>query len=161
MHARARIFLGILTAGLATTTAVWAANNGYHGSLCTPTTSTDAGNLKFDKFGVRNIDDSAAASVVCGALPTVSSNVTKVEVVVYDRDPAADVCCTIYIQKAAGNTIASAMKCSAGFGSLPQTLSYSPPVNVIETMSMTCLIPPKNAANGTSHVMSYRVQTNP
>jgi hypothetical protein len=152
--------LGILAAGIATTTAAWAANNGYHGSLCNPALPADAGKLKYDKWGVRNIE-SSVATVTCGALPTVSSNVTKVEVVVYDRDPDADVCCSVFIQKAAGNVLASVDKCSAGFGSLHQTLSYTLPANVVGTMSMVCSIPAKNPENGTSHVMSYRVETNP
>ena len=159
MHARARIFLGILAAGIATTTAAWAANNGYHGSLCTPTAQGNAVQLHFDKWGVRNIS-STEASVTCGAAPTVSSNVNKVEVAVFDKDPDADVCCTIFIQKLNGNPIASATKCSSGFSNLSQTLSYSPPVNAVGTMSMVCTIPAKNA-NGASGVISYRVETNP
>jgi hypothetical protein len=160
MHTRARIFFGILAAGLATTTAAWAANNGYHGSLCSPVTSADAGKLKFNGWGVANISTSVA-NVVCGASPTVSSNVTKVEVVVYDRDPAADVCCSIHIQKATGPVIASADRCSGGFGDAPQTLSYSPPVNAVGTLSMVCSIPPENPVNGASHVTSYRVASTP
>ncbi|HZF53325.1 MAG TPA: hypothetical protein VE093_31955 [Polyangiaceae bacterium] len=160
MHARARIFLGILAAGIATTTAAWAANNGYHGSLCNPFSPNDVPKLKYDKWGVRNISVTEKANVTCGASPAVSSNVTKVEVVVYDRDPVEDVCCSIYIQKAAGNVITSAMKCSSGFASAAQTLSYSPPVNAVETMSMVCSIPKTNPANGDSHVVSYRVNTN-
>jgi hypothetical protein len=150
--------LGILAAGIATTTAAWAANNGYHGSLCNPFLPNDVDKLKYDKWGVRNISP-VVATVTCGALPTVSSKIEEVEVVVYDRDPADDVCCTISIQKAAGNVIASAKKCSAGFASLHQTLSYIPPPNVVGTMSMTCSIPATNPANGDSHVVSYRVNT--
>jgi hypothetical protein len=152
--------LGILAAGIATTTAAWAADNGYHGSLCNPFSLHHVDKLKYDKWGVRNISTTSEAIVTCGASPAVSSNVTKVEVVVYDRDPAADVCCSIYIQKAAGSIITSTEKCSSGFGSAAQTLTYSPPVNAVQTMSMVCTIPPTNAANGDSHVVSYRVNTN-
>jgi hypothetical protein len=152
--------LGILAAGIATTTAAWAANNGYHGSLCNPVWPADVEKLKYDKLGVSNISPDKVALITCGALPTVSSNVNKVEAFVYDKDPAADICCTVSIQKLDGDIIASAKKCSSGFGSLSQTLSYGLPANAVGTMSMVCSIPPENA-NGTSRVMSYRVETIP
>ena len=160
MHTRARIFFGILAAGLATTTAAWAANNGYHGSLCSPVTSADAGKLKFNGWGVANISTSVA-NVVCGASPTVSSNVLKVEVAVYDKAPDANVCCSIYVQKSTGQAIASQKVCSSGFGNSAQTLSYIPPANAVGTLGMLCSIPPTHPTNGSSHVISYRVETNP
>jgi hypothetical protein len=142
------------------TTAAWAANNGYHGSLCTPAWPDDVGRVAFNRWGVSNLSDDESL-VACGASPAVSSNVTKVEVVVYDKQPAADVCCTIYIQDAAGEIITSAKKCSAGFGNSAQTLSYSPPVNTVGTLSMLCSIPAKSPVNGVSRVTSYRVETTP
>jgi hypothetical protein len=144
-------------AGLATTAS--ADNRRLNGALCNPATSVDVGRINYGVFGVHNISG-ATAQVSCGGVSVVSADVVTIEAIVYDRNAATNVTCTMRVQDAAGNQIAVAVRSSAGVAAAPQTLTFVPPVNAAGMVHLECSIPAAAAA-GVSHVTSYRINSNP
>jgi hypothetical protein len=138
-----------------------AANNGYSGTLCNPIDTTQASRINYSQFGVHNIS-AATATVECGGLPTVGSNITSVQATVYDRNSTAgqDVCCTMRVLNNDGLFIASASPCTSGFSSSSMPLNFTPPANAAGSFDMSCNIPPVLSGNF-SHVTTYRITTSP
>jgi hypothetical protein len=147
----------VAIAGLASTAS--ADNRRLNGALCNPATPVDDGRINYSVFGVHNVSG-ATAQVSCGGVSVVSADVSTIEAVVYDRNPATNVSCVMRVQDAAGNQIAAAVRSSAGSGVAPQTLTFIPPVNVAGMVHLDCSIPAVSAGNF-SHVTSYRINSNP
>jgi hypothetical protein len=144
-------------AGLATTAS--ADNRRLNGALCNPVTPTEASRINYGLFGVHNVSG-VTAQVSCGGVSLVGADVFTIEAIVYDRNPATNVVCTMRVQDAAGNPIAGAVRSSAGAGAGPQILTFVPPVNAAGMVQLDCSIPAVSAGNF-SHVTSYRIASNP
>lgn len=135
-----------------------AANDYAHGSVCNPV-QADAAKVDYTPSGVVNINAMSFANVQChvGNVPTSVAaplNVTA-SIVVFDRHASQNVCCTLRWQRPDGVANASQARCSNGFASGAQYLSYSinpPPTGVL---TATCSIPPQ-AEYGQSGISSFR-----
>ena len=141
--------MGFMVILLSTGTAL---ANAHSGSLCNAN-AADAPSIVYTQFGVHNIS-SVARAVVCGGV--TDGTVTSVTITVYDRDPAADVSCTVLLEDAAGGAVFATTLASSGFSSAPITLSTGLPA-FAGFIELQCSIPPANATNGVSHVTSYSI----
>lgn|GEM_PF-4997238 len=133
----------------------------YHGNFCTPNKSA-INTIERSQWGVYNTSNGSIATVECPFdLPFNGSLVVNnVWATVYDRDPNADVTCTLTGVDMAGNTLWSRTSSSSGSGETHQFLSFSPSSTTLGTMNMICSIPPATSS-GVSHVTTYRVITTP
>jgi hypothetical protein len=136
-----------------------AAHNGYSGTLCNPINSTEDAKIGYSQFGVQN-NASSTASVECGGLPNVGSDIFNVQATVYDRNAATNLCCTMRVLNNDGLFLASSTPCTVGSGAASMLLNWVPPVNAAGSFDMGCTIPP-NQAGSVSHVTTYRIQSNP
>jgi hypothetical protein len=133
-----------------------AADDGYSGVVCNPSTFSDVSKLAYGQFGVHNT--AASTAVACGANPIFGADVNRIEAIVYDRNAATDVCCTMMVLDADGLVLSSSTPCSAGSGAASQLLLFIPAFNVSSTVAMTCSIPAVSGGQ-LSHVTTYRVRT--
>ena len=133
----------------------------YHGNFCAPNRSS-INMIERNQRGVQNTSNGSTASVQCPFdLPfNASLRVNRVEAIVYDRNPNANVSCTLTGVGIDGNTLWSNTSSSSGSGATYKVLSFSPPSMFIATMNMVCSIPPATSS-GVSHVTIYRVITTP
>jgi hypothetical protein len=156
-----KVFRGLTLSALgvlAIASTASAESRGYSAVLCTPASSTDAGNLLFTTMGVETTNLSGA-TVFCGGVTRVAANVRRIEATVYDRNPDADVCCSMLVMNADGFGVASGSRCSSGSGGPSQRLSVTLPGNSASSVILACTIPPASP-DGASRVTSYRVFTN-
>ncbi len=140
-------------------TTASAEERGYAAALCNPNTTTDAGRIMYTVLGVETTGLSSA-NVSCGAAPLVAADVTRIQATVYDRNPAADLCCNMMVKNTEGFGITSATRCSAGSGNPAQVLTFIPPANVVGTVELACTIPAA-APTGASRIATYRVRSTP
>jgi hypothetical protein len=133
----------------------------YHGNFCAANRSY-INTIERTQWGVHNTSNGSTASVQCPFdLPfNASLRVNSVWATVYDRNPNANVSCTLTGVGLDGNTLWSRTSSSSGSGATHQFLSFSPPSTFIATMNMVCSIPPATSS-GVSHVTTYRVITTP
>jgi hypothetical protein len=153
-----KIMKGVGAIALATATVATTAladDRGYSAALC----ATSASNVLFSSLGVE-VTNLSSANVFCGAAPIVGSDVYRIEATVYDRNPSADLCCTMSVINAQGFTIASGSRCSAGNSNASQLLSVVPPPNAAGTVLLVCNIPAVQPT-GASRIATYRVSSTP
>lgn len=160
MRKSACLFTATLLAGAAVVVPASATDSGFQGSLCSPAWPLDTELVYFGQWGVHNASTSTTALVACGGHIPVGSDVYTIEATVYDRNPSTDVCCTMEVQRSDGSFLASAYRCSGGYGASAQTLSWVPPVNSAHTVNLECSIP-VSSTPGVSHVTTFRVKSNP
>jgi hypothetical protein len=145
----------VVLLGAAITTTASAEQRGYSGTLCNGTDN----NLMYTPMGVETTNLSSGR-VLCGAAPLVGSDVNRIQATVYDRNPTADLCCTMIVLSADGLAITSALRCSSGNSNAAQLLSATFPTNVAGSVVLQCDIPPA-APTGASRVSTYRVRSTP
>jgi hypothetical protein len=138
--------------GLASTAS--AADIVNHGSLCHPA-RLDITKIDYTQFGVHNVA-ATPATVSCGAAVPILATINHVGVEVYDRNPADNVVCTLFLVDIFGNNVAPPQqRSSAGSGAAAQFLSFNPAVRT-HTANLQCRIPAATAS-GVSLVTTYRV----
>lgn len=133
----------------------------YQGNFCSPN-RTSVSLIERGQYGVHNTSSTSTASVQCPfTLPfDASLRVKNVYVTIYDRNPNANVSCTLTGVGLEGSTIWSVTAASSGSGATHQFLTLTPPSAFVATMNMSCSIPP-STNSGVSHVTTYRVVTTP
>ena len=142
--------------------SVLAADEMYHGNFCTPNRD-HVNRIERNQWGVHNTSSSTTAVVQCPFNVPFRGDlkVNNVTVAVYDRNPSADVSCTLTGVAIEGNTIWSTTRSSSGSQAGHQFLIFQPPnSNLLGTLNMSCSIPP-STSSGVSHVTTYRIITTP
>jgi hypothetical protein len=134
---------------------------GYPGTTCVPQLPGDAAKIQYTQWGVQNNDTSSRAFIECGAAgdSAQGSFVSLVEVMVYDRNPSDDVCCTFLYQLFDGTLSASVDKCSSGTSQSATRLSHSFPSGsrpAAAYVNVQCRIPAQTST-GLSHMTAVNV----
>lgn len=133
----------------------------FAGSFCQPADNIKNA-LRYGRYGPHSAATQGGDSVECPFLLDYSGSLTvqTVTVTVYDRNPSADVSCTVYGIGLDGNVGWSTRLSSSGSKGGPYFLRATVNRLTIGTLHMTCTIPPATSS-GVSHVTSYRVITSP
>ncbi len=141
--------------------SVLAADQLFHGNFCAPNRD-HLSRIERNQWGVHNTSSSTTAFVQCPFQAPFRGDlkVNKVEAWVYDRNPSADVSCTLTGVGIDGATIWSITKSSSGSKEQSQFLSFQPNSNLVGTLNMSCSLPP-STNSGVSHITTYRLITTP
>jgi hypothetical protein len=126
----------------------------HHGVTCHPETPADAQRIVQENFGTHNTSATARASVACAVSTNSTDHFTYFEVVVYDRHPTQDVCCSFKGQNTDGTIIWSGVQCSSGVSSSSMPVGFSSPTASAAVALIECEIPPVTST-GISHLASY------
>jgi hypothetical protein len=130
----------------------------FPAAFCTPNAPGDAANISVGNYGVQNNSTSVAAGVQCPAATVFGNQLSYADIIVYDRNPSTNICCTIMSLSSEGVILASSTPCSSGSGSPSQQIFWSPPGGTGGNVQISCSIPPVSGGN-ISHVAHYRVET--
>jgi hypothetical protein len=130
----------------------------YHGSLCNPVLE-QAGQVFYNQFGIANLSSVSPLFVACGGAMPILATIHTVEVEVYDRNPGADVLCTLVLVDTVGNTISTSSLSSSGSQALNQLLRFNPGLGT-HTFILQCSLPAATTS-GVSHLTTYRVISMP
>jgi hypothetical protein len=149
------IGLALLGAASLATTAS-AEDRSFNGVLCNPIDSTNAGRISYSAFGVHNTSASTA-TVNCSGAMINAVDIDFMQVVVYDRNAASNVSCTLRLQGLDGSQTAVSTVNSSGSGAAAQTLTWAPPNGFYGMFHITCSLPAASAGNF-SHLASYLVR---
>jgi hypothetical protein len=148
--------LGLLFAFAASGSA---ADTVYHGSLCNPVQEGVSPGLFTNQWGIANLSDSSSLFVNCGGVIPILATINTVEVEVYDRNPSADVACTLLLVDIFGVALSTSTAFSSGSQVSAQLLRFTPGV-ATHTINLQCSIPVATAS-GFSHLTTYRVISTP
>jgi len=150
---RIKVALAALLLGMLSPTAAMAVRN--HGVLCHPEAPYVA-TVDYGTYGVTNRSPDRAAVVHCGGGKETAMS-SSVSVIVYDRHPTQDVCCTVEMTGGHGELFFSTTLCSAGALERQQGLSTIVPGRQ-GFIHLACTIPPAvpgGIGGGFSHVTTY------
>jgi hypothetical protein len=133
----------------------------YGGNFCTPVIADLVFIEHNQQFGVHNVSTSTA-TVQCPFVNAFSGAliITEVDVTVYDRNPSADVSCTLRGIALDGTSVWEVTRSSTGSGPGHQLLVFRPNQRTLGTLNMTCAIPGVTNS-GLSHLTTYRVISTP
>jgi hypothetical protein len=137
----------------------YAADVVYHGSLCNPV-QEQVGQVFYNQWGIANLSNAAPLFVACGGATPILATITTVEVEVYDRNPTADVVCTLVLVDIFGAPIGSPLNASSSGSQVPaQLLRFTPGLGT-HTIVLQCSLPAVTSS-GASHLTTYRVISTP
>jgi hypothetical protein len=117
------------------------------------------GQVLYDQRGIANLSSVSPLVVACGGAIWTGPLINRVSVIVYDRNPVADVVCTLVLVDRFGASFSTSSASSSGSQADFQELRFAPGVRT-DTMSLQCTIPAATAS-GVSHLTTYRVLSTP
>jgi hypothetical protein len=154
----ARLGLAALGFFFAFASSGYAADVVYHGSLCNPV-QEQVGQVFYNNWGIANLSNASPLFVACGGATQILATINTVEAEVYDRNPTADVVCTLVLVDIFGAPISTDSRSSSGSEVSAQLLSFTPGRGT-HTISLQCSLPAVTAS-GVSHLATYRVISTP
>ena len=142
------------------TTAMAADKKVYPANLCTPLHSSGMGQIEFSYSRIINNSTLSPVTVYCPIVrdeDSSGSTITAASISVYDRNNGDNITCNLRAASASGSTTDYSTKTSSGYGSSPQTLSFSSVSMSGSTgpLYIRCQIPERDIS--TSRLNSYSI----